>query len=485
MPVLRRASLPRLMPLVALVAALLVTVLPAGAACDPVEPPPDDAGTLPDELDVAAFCAALHGEVCGGFASCGCTLEGRDFTAETCVTTRAAACEEALGSVAPFLAAGALRFDDPSTAACLAAVRRLAASCAIVDETTLPVACALFLVDEAPLDAACAQEVRPALCAGGEGVCAPAGDGVRCRARPRVGEPCAFGVVCAEGLACGVDGTCGVGDGRPAPAGPGDACTATTDCDRGLVCAGDGTCAAGPARGEPCGGPVCASGDACVRSYDERTCTAPVGAGEACGVDAACAEGLFCDVDTCAPLPGENEGCDPAFGCAAPFQCDADNGRVCVAGPGEGETCLVGSAICAPGLGCSADNLCVPGPGEGEACLLPQNLCAAGLACDFTADGSICAARRGEGAPCGNDAVCADGLFCGPADTCTLHLPTGAACPTGGGCAPVDDCNDLGTGFSCQPRPDAPGEPCLSRCGGDLACSGLGGVCAPALCASP
>jgi hypothetical protein len=408
-----------------------------------------------------------------------------------------------LGPLAQAIDAGLLVIDGGAVDACLGTVETLATSCTIIDTTTLPSVCAALFVATVAIGGTCGGGgVR---CADGVGICIPGDGGVTCTVLPGSGADCTQGQ-CAAGLTCSPDNRCrdplllgdACGDGGGCPTGaaclqgecrtrltagqPG--CARTTDCLDGLVCSDDGVCAVGPARGDACGGAVCGSGDACVRSYAERRCGARVPDGAPCTFDADCENG-FCAASTalCAALPDDGDLC-PDTRCTAGFACDVDNGGVCVPAPAAGEACLTGPAACAPGLGCNVDNVCAPGPGVGGACLIPNNLCADGLACDFTPDGSICAVRRGVGAPCQND-VCKAGLFCSFADgTCQPVRAVGDACRDGGGCADGDECGDLLGGFRCHPIPDAADAPCFTACGNDLACFGDGGVCAPALCAS-
>jgi hypothetical protein len=221
-----------------------------------------------------------------------------------------------------------------------------------------------------------------------------------------------------------------------------------------------------------------------VREYDERTCEAPLRDGSTCLNDQECASGT-CDSSVCITLPAAGEACVNGR-CADGEFCitDGENAGTCAVPPGENEPCFIGSAGCAEGLGCNADNVCVPGPEVGEACLIPTNLCAEGLACDFTAEGSICAERRGQGEACQSN-VCEAGLFCDfSTTTCEPVRAVGTDCPDGGGCADGDECGDLLGGNRCEDVPATAGAPCYESCGNDLACLGLGGVCAPGFCGS-
>lgn len=466
----------------------------------------DDGGTV-IPLSFDDFCQALHEALCAGFASCGCSLEGREFTLDNCVALRAGECEEQLAAMASgSLDAGVLAFDEARAARCVAQVTQIADGCGRVSNESLPQDCQLLFLSTAAIGETCTGAGPGALCADGTGVCAPGAGGASCIALPGEDEGCP-GWVCQDGLVCdAVTEQCrpplalgdacqggGCPDGAichdgfcraPLEANEGP-CRVPSECAAGLVCNDDSVCAAGPARGAPCGGPSCGSGDACVREYDQRACGAKLADGETCADHDEC-ESAYCSFTsgTCGQLPGENDLC-PDGACASGFACDFDQGGICVVAPGENEACLIGSAGCGPGLGCDENNVCVRPPGVGSPCLLPDNLCADGLGCDFTRDGSFCAERRGQGEACESD-VCQAGLYCDfTTATCEPELAPGDACPTGGGCAEGDECGDLLGGFRCYDVPATVGAPCYGQCGGALACLGPGGVCAPEICASP
>jgi len=90
--------------------------------------------------------------------------------------------------------------------------------------------------------------------------------------------------------------------------------------------------------------------------------------------------------------------------------------------------------------------------------------------------------RRGQGEACQSN-VCEAGLFC-DANVCQPLRAVGVECLDGGGCAVDDVCGDLLGGFRCHDLPAVVGAVCDDNCGADLACIGLGGVCAPGICAS-
>lgn len=496
---------PRLV--VSLLVAPLLWACPAPR--DPSDAGPDD---LPDagapaELALADLCGALAAATCAGFSSCGCTLEGRPYGLADCAAARTADCAARFASLQAAVDTGDLGYDGAAAAACVTGVEELAAACQRIDEGSLPRSCASLLVAPAALGESCANVAPMTPCASAAGWCAP--PSLECVPIPGVGEPCVGGF-CAEGLWCRQDdsnftcespggegaacvpvpGACAAGLAclefscrAPLAAGEGP-CASAGDCQEGLSCDA-GQCGAAPARGEACAGPSCGAPDACVRAYAERTCRAKGGSGAPCAIDGDCND-AYCDyaAGQCAELPGEGAAC-PSDRCAAGLACDIDHGSVCVTAPSEGQPCLVGLAACAPGLGCNTDNLCAAPGAAGTACLVPDHLCADGLACDFTADGSFCVERRGAGEHCESD-VCADGLFC---DFSTLQCApvyvVGEQCSQGGECGAGRECGDLLGGYACYDLPSSSDAPCQFECGGELTCGGAGGVCAPAVCASP
>jgi hypothetical protein len=189
-----------------------------------------------------------------------------------------------------------------------------------------------------------------------------------------------------------------------------------------------------------------------------RSCAAALsgrlGEGEACDLDAECAEGARCVAagdDVCARVcqsACEGGRCEadcgsafPPLGCyaverpgaecrrdadcgAAPWmRCEASSRRcVRARGVAEGAGCA-GSIECAVGSEC-VDGACVAGEevalaAQGEACALSPGggaVCGPGLACqgvDFEGDRlGRCAEPGGLGAPCGVFTQCALGLHC-------------------------------------------------------------------------
>lgn len=444
-----------------------------------------DGGSGP--LALSDYCTSLHTAVCDGMRSCGCTLEGRRYDLESCASVRIAECTTALAPFATAVEAGQLAFDGEAARRCRDRVAALAGSCTIVAARTLPAVCAQLFVDLAALDGTCTSPLGT-VCAAGAGVC---GANNRCVLRPGSGEACEART-CSEGLVCDeATNRCGPTP-EPTPIAEGQGpCTSSWECAAGLACAADNVCRRGLERDAECGNQnACASSLACVRHYENRTCGPKVALGGACARNTDCAAASACIGGVCTTPPGENSPCaesSDGFVCAAPFACDTDDSRNCVVAPGQGEPCLIGSGICAAGLGCDPDrNVCIAPPGEGQACTLPNLLCGPGLGCDFTAAGSVCAATRARGEACSSHQICGDGLFCDfIAGSCQPWVTAGGACPQGEVCAPGLECSDLAGSDQCQPIPATAGAACLETCAGDLACTGAGGICAAEICASP
>jgi hypothetical protein len=128
--------------------------------------------------------------------------------------------------------------------------------------------------------------------------------------------------------------------------------------------------------------------------------------GDPCGDPSSCQEGDYCDrsaagiaCGSCTADPQIGAACGPAVS-NAPCQ-----GSQC-----DGFNC---EAISALGGGCGAE----------------ASVCGPGLTCN-TSD--VCANPAVEGAPCGQDGDCLDGLYCDPnLFACTLRPAVGAPCPAG------------------------------------------------------
>lgn len=158
------------------------------------------------------------------------------------------------------------------------------------------------------------------------------------------------------------------------------------------------------------GSAECMQGLECRLGVCTDTCP-PRGMDEVCAEDgdifATCAEGLVCDhggSNTCVPRVAIGEACKPNVPCEAGAYCEPMM-SVCAAQLGPDAMCT-GDAACADGLTCEVQSmLCKPVPQAGEAC---QAVCAAGFYCEA----GTCAAELPEGAACAADEACAGDLAC-------------------------------------------------------------------------
>ena len=250
-------------------------------------------------------------------------------------------------------------------------------------------------------------------------------------------------------------------------------CDMTAECVPGAHCVASTALGGGPGAGFGVCEPYRSLGESCNDSSEcdpaaglycrdlDRTCDAPVAAGEPCGPSPttpntmqtiACdaTQGLVCDPTAlvCRHLAEANEPC--LVGSTVPA-CDLE--------PAKALTC-VGGAVNPPGL-CQ-----VPG-GMGDACggsALPG--CANGLVCVPTqADGiGTCGPAPGVGAACAGG-LCAGSAACDPD---ALVCITPGATPIGSPCTSNADCISV----NCPPTASPPG-----RCGAPLLsprCAGNG-----------
>lgn len=433
---------------------------------------------------IAAYCQPLAQALCTQGADCGCgaLLPGGELDIAACTARWQADCESAWG---PFVAAGA-RVDAERAAACVAIVREASPTCGVPSGVAAFALCEPFVIDAAPIGETCTSPY----CAGGEGVCAPDGDGRRCVPRAGAGERCDDMFSCATGLAC-LDGTCGPlgaagaacasdfacmppmfcgANGCTLRSEAGGLCEQTRDCAHGLVCDDTQRCVA--RTNTTCeDGSGCGSLEQCA---SPSSCRAPLASGAPCRDDADCGASLYCTLEgrTCAARPTDGMACARGVICAPGTGCDMDGGGTChtlggAAGGGAGSPCLFGEFgpfLCAEGLACSGGT-CAALPTEGEPCA-GTDTCAEGLGCAFGPEGSICVVPRGEGEPCENRQACREDMHCGSAGTCTADVAVGATCnpglgDCGGACVP-----DTSGGFVCSARLTE-GDTCL----GDEDCS--------------
>lgn len=487
--------------------AALVALLALAACGD------DDSSTAPDAGPgdpLTAFCTATAERICAGLESCGCRFDVRPYDATTCVAARAEACTAGLaGGPGLDVAAGRARVDQAALATCLADLDALGASCTLATGlgAPLPASCAHVIIASAAVGARCEVGGGLAFCGAlGEGICA--GEGSTCVALPANDQACLEGLcapglvcngtrcappgvanascagpdACGAGLVCTPAGTCG------APLVADATCDVTAQCAAGLECR-EGRCAAAVALGAGCADPsVCGAERSCGRAPETRTCAAPDREGDTCMTD-TCAADLQCSSAemVCVALPGDGETCLDGFACAPGLTCQ-DGVGTCAPLPGLGETCAAGARFCQDGLGCrESDQTCQPGPGVGEPCFLnpPDYVCAEGLGCDFGTEGSTCQARGGVGTPCNTDRTCTAETYCELSTlACAARLADGADCEDGNECRAGSACVVLAGRAQCAPIPGAD-EPCMDTCDEDLACKGPGGQCVAAFCVIP
>lgn len=268
---------------------------------------------------------------------------------------------------------GRLRVVPGAEQACLEFLAR--APCRL-DPATAPRGC-----DGAPGFALLAPGVAPGgtctrwdECIGGYCSAQVGCEGV-CVAMAPLGAACGSEQLCEPGTFCW-EGVC------RARAGVGAECGGHWQwCEDGLMCEGyqravddgherrpavNGRCSAGKREGEGCVPPptssreVCGAGLYCDWGADAPVCRVPAAAGEACGTQDGCAEGLACAGlelggyhpagqrfavrrrGRCTPTLDAGDTCDPrAFvsGCPAAMVCD-EQARVCRSTGHAGDPCV-------------------------------------------------------------------------------------------------------------------------------------------------
>ena len=201
------------------------------------------------------------------------------------------------------------------------------------------------------------------------------------------------------------------------------------------------------APGGDCFSDVACAGGRCDRSATcPSVCVADPGEGESCAT-APCASGLSCIMDVCRPIPGDGEACSGR--CTDGLLCNHTS-NVCEPLHALAAACLV-SSDCEPSLRCVGD-VCVARAAGGEACRadLGSVECADGLRC--VAD--VCRTPKADGEACTAPRQCHVGSRC-QAGVCRTILTPGRACDVDSACALGAPCT-LG---ACSPAPDV-GESC-------------------------
>lgn len=434
---------------------------PLSDADSPQADAPDQDGrgpATPQEMlaeAVQALCPAYAALWCQAQAACGCD-EQPGFPAD-CAGPFESACAFQLAGYLPAVQSGQAFYRPDNAPVCLQAVGQAVAACVLLPQSSFFSLCPILQ---------------------------PAFDD---SALPGQGQPCQG--LCAASLVCSSGGTCAP------PAAAGKPCQTLSDCAPGLVCTGSGQCAAPsfPTAGEPCGGPAdCAPELSCGASV-MKICQPKV-AGGPCTYSEQCPLGEYCATDEttgepteCAPLPTQGQPCANGVYCAEGLACHLSSAE-CRALPVGGEDCALGRfgpVVCASGFAC-LDGVCGQPPGLGEPCAMGDAACAAPLACSFESRGSFCRQRVAAGAPCQNDVICQEGLFCDFAVLqCTPYVAPGGPCSGGNECGPGGAClPDANFSFRCTSQP-LEGEPCfIDECAGDLLCQSpyTEGVCVPPIC---
>ncbi|HEY1549713.1 MAG TPA: Dickkopf N-terminal cysteine-rich domain-containing protein [Kofleriaceae bacterium] len=193
-------------------------------------------------------------------------------------------------------------------------------------------------------------------------------------------------------------------------------------------CALDDECISNSCTVPSCGGGCCQG--TCVGDI----APSPLPTGAACGYDAQCVTGDFCDLPsgTCQPFVAVGSACNYLFACTPGNGCV---NQVCKTLPRTGEPCPEGactnvgdtcgstgvcvpfgqpgdscaSSSCAPYFTCDVQTLtCTTGPTLGQPC--SQSCFGTGLYCtdEIGAEMPVCAQLGSGGASCGFDAECLD-----------------------------------------------------------------------------
>lgn len=235
-----------------------------------------------------------------------------------------------------------------------------------------------------------------------------------------------------------------------------DSCDLLHPCTSGLFCGAAGRCEPFRQTGQPCSGSECTSDNFC----------------DASGGDAG----------ICAVRLPVDAGCQENTQCQTKLVCLATSHTCALRGPlPVGSNCEVGQ-LCDPSQTCVQESpggtgMCrTSSPDGGDSCWKSED-CARHLACHLTADGGVCGARLGKGAPCVADRDCQ--LFSACVQGKCQPLPfVGEPCPMEkclfGACSLLDAglASDggvksvcaglLGPGAKCRFDPDCASRQCVN-----------------------
>jgi hypothetical protein len=214
--------------------------------------------------------------------------------------------------------------------------------------------------------------------------------------------------------------------------------------------------ACGPERSDsadaPQNNPGCVPG---VANGTRKTCQPPLAWEEGaecwewhCGTEFYCAGDTSTSPGTCRRLPVEGEECGNLDGdelgvrCAAGLYCTSTRMGLCLVPAGNGEPCTHDLA-CSAGLYCDntpPNGTCRPKLADGALCGR-EGICGEGLLCELS--GRVCRRQLGEGEPCTHDLACSAGLYCdGNPGACRLLVLSceGAPCVYSADCASGLEC---------------------------------------------
>jgi hypothetical protein len=179
-----------------------------------------------------------------------------------------------------------------------------------------------------------------------------------------VGESCPGGSQdCNESSVCD---SCTIACVREGERELGQPCQDDRWCRPPYQCAftgGGGVCSLVPGVGQPC--TTWCSGSAYCRR-DTRTCVLPATAGNMCGEDVICEDGLYCKEGLCAPRSRVGEACEPQpVACVPGAYCDSST-YLCTLFAGPGNSCS--TSQCHVDLKCDSNSACAAPQALGEAC---------------------------------------------------------------------------------------------------------------------
>jgi hypothetical protein len=252
------------------------------------------------------------------------------------------------------------------------------------------------------------------------------------------GSACNDGLFCTTGTTCNGTGACA--GGTPIDCSDGVACT-TDSCDEGLDACAHAAVDAACADGSFCNGtetcsltlgcqggtPIdCDDGIACTTDACDETADACAHAAN----DAACADGQYCN---------GAETCNAALGCQAGTAVDCGDGVACTT-----DTCVeatdscahaANDAACTDGQYCNGSETCSATLGcqAGTAVSCDDGIACTADTCDEAADRCAHAA---------DDAACSDDVFCNGVETCSATL--GCLADPSFDCADGEICTDDG-----------------------------------------